>query len=280
MHENGEAASGPIALVEVQGYKYAALHGAAEIAERLGRGSGRELRAAAARLRERFQRDFWLEDDQFHALALDGEGAPCRVISSNPAHCLWTGLVKTVRAQPMVGRLLGPELFSGWGVRTLASRERRYNPMSYHNGSVWPHDNALIGLGLARHGETAGSERILTALFEASRAVEASRLPELMCGFSRQMGEAPTLYPVACSPQAWAAGSVFLLLQGLLGLSIHAERRQVRLRRPRMPNFLTSLTIRHLQVGDGELDLFLDKSEGEVVVRVLRRTSSVDVVLS
>jgi glycogen debranching enzyme len=152
--------------------------------------------------------------------------------------------------------------------------------MGYHNGSVWPHDNAIIGLGLARHGETMGCERILTALFEASRAVDVSRLPELMCGFPRQVGEAPTLYPVACSPQAWAAGSVFLLLQGMLGLSINAEARQVRLRQPRMPSFLHALTIRNLRVGEGEMDLFLDHTDGEVIVRVLRRTTSVDLILS
>jgi glycogen debranching enzyme len=281
MHADGTLAEGPIALCEVQAYVYAARVGLAAVARQLGHAAfADELERAAAELRRKFQKAFWLPDLGTYALALDGEKRPCRVRSSNAGHTLFTGIADPDHATILAQTLLSGDFFSGWGVGTLARSAPRYNPMSYHNGSVWPHDNALIGLGLARHGETAGSERILTALFEASRAVEASRLPELMCGFPRQMGEAPTLYPVACSPQAWAAGSVFLLLQGLLGLSIHAERRQVRLSCPRMPNFLTSLTIRHLQVGDGELDLFLDKSEGEVVVRVLRRTSSVDVVLS
>jgi glycogen debranching enzyme len=281
MHADGTLAEGPIALCEVQAYAYAARVGLAAVARQLGHAAFAEkLERQAVDLRQAFQKAFWLPDLGTYALALDGEKRPCRVRSSNAGHTLFTGIADPDHAAILGQTLLSADFFSGWGVGTLARSAPRYNPMSYHNGSVWPHDNALIGLGLARHGETAGSERILTALFEASRAVEASRLPELMCGFPRQMGEAPTLYPVACSPQAWAAGSVFLLLQGLLGLSIHAEKRQVRLSRPRMPNFLTSLTIRHLQVGDGEVDLFLDKSEGEVVVRILRRTSSVDLVLS
>jgi len=281
MHADGTLAEGPIALCEVQAYAYAARVGLAAVARQLGHAAfGEKLERKAVDLRQAFQKAFWLPDLGTYALALDGEKRPCRVRSSNAGHTLFTGIADPDHATILGQTLLSADFFSGWGVGTLARSAPRYNPMSYHNGSVWPHDNALIGLGLARHGETAGSERILTALFEASRAVEASRLPELMCGFPRQMGEAPTLYPVACSPQAWAAGSVFLLLQGLLGLSIHAEKRQVRLSRPRMPNFLTSLTIRHLQVGDGEVDLFLDKSEGEVVVRILRRTSSVDLVLS
>jgi len=281
MHADGTLAEGPIALCEVQAYVYAARVGLAAVARSLGHaGLAEKLERSAIDLRHAFQKAFWLPDLGTYALALDGEKRPCKVRSSNAGHTLFTGIADPEHAAILGQTLLSADHFSGWGVTTLARSAPRYNPMSYHNGSVWPHDNALIGLGLARHGETAASERILTALFEASRAVDASRLPELMCGFPRQMGEAPTLYPVACSPQAWAAGSVFLLLQGLLGLSIHAEARQVRLSRPRMPSFLNSLTIRHLRVGEGEMDLFLDRTDGEVVVRVLRRTASVDLVLS
>ena len=281
MHADGTLAEGPIALCEVQAYVYAARVGLAAVARSLGHaGLAEKLERSAIDLRHAFQKSFWLPDLGTYALALDGEKRPCRVRSSNAGHTLFTGIADPEHAAILGQTLLSADHFSGWGVSTLARSAPRYNPMSYHNGSVWPHDNALIGLGLARHGETAASERILTALFEASRAVDASRLPELMCGFPRQMGEAPTLYPVACSPQAWAAGSVFLLLQGLLGLSIHAQARQVRLNRPRMPSFLNSLTIRHLRVGEGEMDLFLDRTDGEVVVRVLRRTASVDLVLS
>ena len=281
MHADGSLAEGPIALCEVQGYAYAARAGLAGVARQLGHAPFAErLLRSAAHLRDAFQKAFWLPDLGTYALALDGQKRPCRVRSSNAGHTLFTGIADPEHARIVGQTLLSADHFSGWGVCTLARSAPRYNPMSYHNGSVWPHDNALIGLGLARQGETAGSERILTALFEASRAVDASRLPELMCGFPRQMGEAPTLYPVACSPQAWASGSVFLLLQGLLGLSIYADTRQVRLNRPRMPGFLSSLTIRHLRVGEGEIDLFLEQIDGEVVARVLRSTASANLVLS
>ena len=251
------------------------------MARRLGHSElAARLERDAEKLKGAFQRAYWLDDLGTYALALDGDKKPCRVRSSNAGHTLFTGIAVPEHAAILGQTLLSADHFSGWGISTLARSAPRYNPMGYHNGSVWPHDNALIGLGLARYGETAACERILTALFEASRAVDASRLPELMCGFPRQVGEAPTLYPVACSPQAWAAGSVFLLLQGMLGLSINAEARQVRLNQPRMPRFLNALTIRNLRVGEGELDLLLDHTDGEVVVRVLRRTAAVDVVLS
>ena len=281
MHADGTLADGSIALCEVQAYAYAARAWLAPVARRLGHSElAARLERDAEKLKGAFQRAYWLDDLGTYALALDGDKKPCRVRSSNAGHTLFTGIAVPEHAAILGQTLLSADHFSGWGISTLARSAPRYNPMGYHNGSVWPHDNALIGLGLARYGETAACERILTALFEASRAVDASRLPELMCGFPRQVGEAPTLYPVACSPQAWAAGSVFLLLQGMLGLSINAEARQVRLNQPRMPRFLNALTIRNLRVGEGELDLLLDHTDGEVVVRVLRRTAAVDVVLS
>ncbi|HEX4826073.1 MAG TPA: glycogen debranching N-terminal domain-containing protein [Candidatus Polarisedimenticolaceae bacterium] len=281
MHEDGTLAEGPIALCEVQAYAYAARAWIAPIARRLGHTNVAEkLARDAEKLKRAFQETYWLEDLGTYALALDGDKRPCRVRSSNAGHTLFTGIAAPEHASILSQTLLSADHFSGWGVSTLARSAPRYNPMAYHNGSVWPHDNALIGIGLARYGETLGCERILTALFEASRAIDVSRLPELMCGFPRQPGEAPTLYPVACSPQAWAAGSVFLLLHGMLGLSINAESRQIRLAKPRMPSFLHALTIRNLRVGEGELDLFLDHHDGEVVVRVLRRTASVDLILS
>jgi glycogen debranching enzyme len=281
MHADGSLARGPIALCEVQAYAYAARIGLAAIARKLGHADLAEhLERTAERLRDAFQAAYWLDDLGTYALALDGDKKPCRVRSSNAGHTLFTGIAAPEHASILAETLLSADHFSGWGVSTLARSAARYNPMGYHNGSVWPHDNALIGLGLARHGELAGCERILTALFEASRAIEASRLPELMCGFPRHSGEAPTLYPVACSPQAWAAGSVYLLLYGLLGLTINAEARQIRLNQPRMPAFLNALTIRNLRVGEGEMDLLLDRTDGEVVVRVLRRTAAVQLVLS
>ena len=281
MHADGTLAEGPLALCEVQAYAFAARAGLASVARALGRTREADrLTRTAEALKQNFEKAFWIPGLGTYALALDGEKRPCEVRSSCAGHALFAGIASPERAATVAQTLLSADHFSGWGVRTLARSAIRYNPMSYHNGSVWPHDNALIGLGLARYGETAGAERILTALFEASRSIEASRLPELMCGFPRQSGEAPTLYPVACSPQAWAAGAVFMLLQGLLGMSIHAETRQVRLSRPRLPSFLHALTIRQLRVGEGELDLLLERADDEVVVRVLRRTASVDLVLS
>jgi glycogen debranching enzyme len=281
MHADGSLARGPLALCEVQAYAYAARAGLAAVARALGKADQADALARAAEsLRQKFEKAFWLPGLGTYALALDGDKRPCEVRSSCAGHALFTGIASPEHAAVLAQTLLSADHFSGWGIRTLARSAIRYNPMSYHNGSVWPHDNALIGVGLARYGETAGAERILTAQFEASRAIEASRLPELMCGFPRHPGEAPTLYPVACSPQAWAAGSVFLLLQGLLGLSVHAETRQVRLSRPRLPPFLHALTVRQLRVGEGEMDLLLERAEDEVVVRVLRRTAVADLVLS
>jgi glycogen debranching enzyme len=281
MHADGSLAEGPLALCEVQAYAYAARLGMAQVARALGHGdvADRETRRAGD-LRRAFQKAYWQESLGTYALALDGNKRPCAVRSSSAGHALFTGIASEEQARVLAQTLLSGDHFSGWGICTLARSAVRFNPMSYHNGSVWPHDNALIGFGLARHGHTAGVERILTALFEASRSLEASRLPELMCGFQRQQGEAPTLYPVACSPQAWAAGSVFLLLQALLGLTIHAESRQVRLNRPRLPPFLNALTIRHLRVGEGEIDLLFERADGEVVVRVLRRTAALDLVMT
>jgi DNA ligase D-like protein (predicted ligase) len=280
-HADGRLAEGPLALCDVQAYSYAARLGMAQVARALGKNdvAEREDRRAEA-LRRAFEEAYWIEHLGTYALALDGRKERCEVRSSCAGHALSTGIASAEHARVLAQTLLSGDHFSGWGIGTLARSAVRFNPMSYHNGSVWPHDNALIGLGLARHGHTASVERILTALFEASRALEAARLPELMCGFQRQQGKAPTLYPVACSPQAWAAGSVFLLVQALLGLTIHAESRQVRLNRPRLPPFLNALTVRHLRVGEGEIDLLFERAEGEVVVRVLRRTAALDLVVT
>jgi glycogen debranching enzyme len=165
-------------------------------------------------------------------------------------------------------------------VRTLGASSRRFNPMSYHNGSVWPHDNALIAHGLARYGATPVASRILSALFEASCAMEDARLPELMCGFTRVAGEAPTLYPVACSPQAWSSASVFLLLQAVLRLSIDAKRRQIRLSRPALPRFIDRLEIRELAVDGASLDLLVERAGDDVDLRVLRQSGDLDLVVS
>ncbi|HEV8309780.1 MAG TPA: amylo-alpha-1,6-glucosidase, partial [Methylomirabilota bacterium] len=224
MHASGQLAAAPIALVEAQAYKYAALLGAAELAEGIGRAEvGPALREGARLLRQRFERDLWLEDEAFYALALDGEGQPCRVISSNPGHCLWMGIVTEARAEAVAKRLMSSDMFSGWGLRTLSARERLYNPMSYHNGSVWPHDTAIAAVGLRRYGLTDPFVTLASGLLEAVLQFEDLRMPELFCGFPRVPEYGPTRYPVACSPQAWTAGVVFQLLSAMLGLAPDAR---------------------------------------------------------
>jgi glycogen debranching enzyme len=200
------------------------------------------------------------------------------VRTSNPGHCLFTGIASAERAARVGETLLSGSSFSGWGVRTLAEGEARYNPMSYHNGSVWPHDNGITAAGLARYRLKEGALRILTGLFDASQFVELHRMPELFCGFPRRPGEGPTRYPVACAPQAWAAGAVFQLLEACLGLRIHAAARQVCLSYSRLPEWLKAVRIRGLRVGDGSVDLELRRHDDDVGANVLRRSGRVEVL--
>jgi len=280
MHADGEDARGPIALAEVQGYKYAALRAGAEIADAEDRRDpARALRVSAARLREQFMRDYWMEPERFCALALDGDGAPCRVISSNPAHCLWTGLIPAEPAAHIARRLLDQELFSGWGVRTLGLHERRYNPMSYHNGSVWPHDTAIAAAGLQRYGFTQGFLALVTGLFDAARHCDGHRLPELFCGFPRSPGYGPTRYPSACSPQAWSAGVVSQVLGEMLGLAPEARANRLTFVRPVLPDWLPSLEVRGLQLGRSQLDVMVTGGRGGAVVEVLERHGDAEVVV-
>jgi glycogen debranching enzyme len=202
------------------------------------------------------------------------------VRSSNAGHALWTGIALPEHAAIVARTLLAPDHWSGWGVRTLAQSEVRYNPMSYHDGSVWPHDNAIVAAGLARYGATDAAHAIFTSLYDASRSFDRERLPELFCGFPRAEGEAPTLYPVACSPQAWASGAVFQLIEASLGLSIDAARRQVQLSRPSLPPFLRDLEIRGLVVGGASIDLRIDRDGDSALPRVLRRSGPVDLVIT
>ena len=279
-HADGHLADAPIALCEVQGYVYAAYEGAANLAEALGRPDDAfGLRHRAAGVRDKFEQAFWLDDLSTYALALDRDKAPCRVRSSNPGHCLFTGIVHEDRARRVAGTLFQDDMFSGWGVRTLGSSEPRYNPMSYHNGSVWPHDNSIIAAGLARYGMKDLALKILAGLYEASLFVDLHRLPELVCGFHRRPGEGPTLYPVACAPQAWASGAAFLMLQACLGLSVSAPRRQVRCVQPQLPDFVERLRIRNLKVGEGSVDLIFERHPFDVGINVLRRTGDVQLIV-
>ncbi len=278
-HADGRLAEGPIALCEVQGYAYAALLGAAEIREALGRpdqASG--LRSRAKALRRQFDDAFWDDELGTYVLALDGEKRPCRVVASNAGHALLTEIALPERAERLAETLTGPASYSGWGVRTVAAGSARYNPMSYHNGSVWPHDNALVALGLSRYGFPELAARILSDMFDAARHFDLGRLPELFCGFSRREHEGPTRYPVACSPQAWSAGAVFMLLQAAIGLEIDAARRQVRFRHAVLPPFLDSLRIAGLRVADASIDLELEQQAVGAIVRILRRKGDLEVV--
>jgi glycogen debranching enzyme len=280
-HADGTPALGPIALCEVQAYVYAAKRAAAVVAAALGRQDrAAELNRQADRLRERFEEAFWCDELGTYAIALDGAKRPCRVRSSNAGHCLFAGVADPGRAARVARGLLSGDSFSGWGVRTLAAGEARYNPMAYHNGSVWPHDNALIAYGFSRYGMQDLATRLLTALFEAGTHFDLHRMPELFCGFSREPGEGPTPYPVACAPQAWAAASAFMLLQSCLGLWVSGAQRQVYFTRPRLPSFLREVRINNLAVAGATVDLLFVRHEGDVGVNVLRREGDVEVTVA
>ena len=279
-HRDGESAVPPIGLCEVQGYVYAARQAAARLATARGdTDRAGQLQTAAADLKRRFDETFWLDDLGTYALAICGDKRACRVKTSNAGHALYTGIAEPSRAKRLAETLFETTSFSGWGVRTVATTESRYNPLSYHNGSIWPHDNALIAAGLARYGLVDQALRLFGALFDASRSTRLHRLPELFCGFERRAGDGPTLYPVACAPQAWAAGAVFLLVQSCLGLSINAPRGRVSLRHARLPPFVSHLTIRNLQVGEANVDLRCERQTDGIGVRVLRRRGSVEVLV-
>lgn len=279
-HADGRLASGPIALCEVQGYAYWARKCGASLALLLENHElARRLEKQAADLKRRFNQAFWCSDLGTYALALDGEKRPCRVRASNAGHTLWSGIASWEHAQRLVRTLFSEDFYSGWGIRTVAQGEARYNPMSYHNGSVWPHDNALIAAGLARYGFKKQAIRILTGLFDASITLDLHRLPELFCGFPRLPGQGPTLYPVACAPQAWASAAVFCLLQACLGLSFSPERPQVCFTHPRLPEFLQWVEIRNLRVGAGSVDLFLHRHPRDVGVNVLRKDKEVEIAV-
>jgi glycogen debranching enzyme len=279
-HADGRLAEGPIALCEVQAYTYAAHVAAAALAQALGHDDmARTQREQAVTLRERFRARFWCPELGLYALALDGYKEPCRVRASNTGHCLFSGIAAPEHAES-IARMLGQDtFFTGWGVRTLADRESRYNPMAYHNGSIWPHDNALIAAGLSASPAKDLAVRILSAQLDASTFFESGRLPELFCGFRRREGKGPTAYPVACSPQAWAAAAVFAMLQACLGLTIDAAARQIAFRYPQLPPRVERVSLRNLTVGDSSVDLTLYRYSGAVGLNVDRRSGKLDVAI-
>jgi glycogen debranching enzyme len=276
-HEDGRLAEGDIALVEVQGYVFAAKRLAAQCARRMGLiDRARALETDAERLAENFEAAFWCPQIGTYALALDGDKNPCRVRSSNAGQALFSGVVKKERAGDVAKALLGANSFSGWGVRTIAKSEVRYNPMSYHNGSVWPHDNALIALGFSRYGLKGPALRVFGGLFAAAKYMDLRRLPELFCGFQRQRQRRPTLYPVACAPQAWASAVPFALLAASLGFEFDSERMEVRLRNPQLPPFLEEVTIKSLRLKNAEADISVRRgSNNDVALEVIRSNGTV-----
>ncbi|CAN7724141.1 amylo-alpha-1,6-glucosidase [Neorhizobium sp. LjRoot104] len=278
-HADGTLAKGPIAIAEVQAYVYGAWQAAAEIFRRLGRPErAAKFLARAEGLRRAFDTSFFVEDLGTYVLALDGDKRPCRVRSSNAGHALFTGIAYPERAAQVTRTLMSASSFCGWGIRTIPSTEPRYNPMSYHNGSIWPHDNALIASGLARYGYQTEAARIFEGLFAASTYIDLRRLPELFCGLPRQRAQGPTFYPVACSPQAWAAAAPLLLLQSCLGLDFDPNALHISFNEPRLPSFLDEVTLRRLQIGNGSADVTIRGSGRHVVVDVVDRRGDVRVL--
>jgi glycogen debranching enzyme len=278
-HSDGRLADAPVALCEVQGYAYAAKRAAAQLCLSLGDwGRAEELEKQAQGLKIRFDKAFWCEEKSTYAIGLDGSKSRCEVRSSNPGHCLYTGIANPDRVARIVKTLTSETSFSGWGIRTLDSSEVRYNPMSYHNGSIWPHDNAMIAYGFSLFGFQQEALRVFTAIFDLSQSVRLNRLPELICGFPRLERQGPTLYPVACSPQAWAAGSIHMMLEACLGLRIDAPSRSIRFEHPVLPPFIKELRIRNLRVGSALVDLTLHRYPDNVGINVDRRTGPVEIV--
>jgi glycogen debranching enzyme len=280
VHADGRLAEPPIALAEVQGYVYLAKQRMADVFRALGRSDdAQRLDDDAERLKRRFNEAFWMEDEKFFAEALDADKRQVRTVTSNPGHGLYCGIVDEDKAVPLAKRLLSPDMFSGWGVRTMSKAAAAYNPMSYHNGSVWPHDNALIAAGLKRYGFARSTNRVATALFDAAIQADYLRLPELFCGFTRRTPNRPVSYPIACSPQAWAAGSPYLMLQAMLGISARAHQNLLTVNLPHLPTWLNTVEVRNLAVGNSRLSLVF-RREGEITsFSLLSREGDVRVVM-
>jgi len=266
-HADGAFPPPPICLVEVQGYAFAAFRAMAT----LGRLRGDDEAAAgwtarAETMRAKVEDLFWMEEAGAYGLAIDGEGKLCRVRASNMGHLLFSGLPSPERAARVIDTLLGPDFASGWGLRTLAVGEARYNPMSYHNGSIWPHDTAICAMGMARYGERRGVTHITSSMFESAAQFDM-RLPELFCGFPRRPGDPPVAYPVACLPQAWAAGSVFMMLQACLGVSVDGQTQVVQVHEPHLPVGIDHFSLLKLDVGEHSLDLHFEREDDHIVLR-------------
>jgi glycogen debranching enzyme len=272
-YEDGTRAAQPIALVEVQGYVYQAKVGMAGLLRQRGDTPRADtLEREAEALKERFNRDFWMEDEQYFALALDREKQQVRSVGSNAGHCLWSGICDTDKANAVAERLLAPDMFSGWGVRTLSSTSPNYNPMSYHNGSVWPHDTAIVALGLRRTGHAEKAATLVESMFEAGFRFSDARLPELFCGFARdrRFSSSPAAYVVSCSPQAWAAGSLFMFLQSLLNVMPNDDGRMITVD-PVLPSMFQRIILENMRVGQERVDVVVERIGEEIRAETSRR---------
>ena len=265
-HADGRFPTGPVAVVEVQGYAHAALLSMARLAAARGKVEpSRAWRSRAERFGRAIEKRYWLPDLRFYALAIDGENELCRVRASNAGHLLYCGIPSEERGTQVAKQLLSDGFCSGWGIRTLSEGEARYNPMSYHNGAIWPHDTSLCAAGIARYCGPDAIVTLLSEMFEAANQF-SMRLPELYCGFPRGSGQGPTPYPVACLPQAWASGALFMLLQSALGIRIDGRRREVHISRPQLPIGIESLTVRSLAVADTSIELHFQRLGERIVV--------------
>jgi glycogen debranching enzyme len=279
MYRNGELIRPPVALVEVQAYAYAARRGAGAIYRALGdEPEANRQEFVAQWLKDEFNRHFWLESEGTYCLALDGEKRQADVVSSNPGHTLWCGIVPPDRAVRIADRLMRPDVFTGWGIRTLASGEVRYSPMGYHVGSVWPHDNALFAMGLKRYGEDEKLERIISGFFESARHFPDMRIPELFCGYDRAQYRVPVRYPVACNPQAWAAASPLMFTRALLGLVPNAPANELWVIRPQLPDWLRSVAIQNFRIGSSSVELRYEREGDHTLTDVVRTTGELRVV--
>jgi glycogen debranching enzyme len=279
---DGRMAEPPIALCEIQGYVYDAWLKAASLSEVMEmKEKAAILRKKASDLKRKFQEEFWSEDKSVYYLALADEGKrPCNIVASNTGHCLFSGIASHDHARRIASVLLSNNMFTNWGIRTLASDEVRFNPMSYHNGSVWPHDNAIIAYGLAKYGLKEEVKKLITGLFDASLFLEGQRLPELFCGFRRRPGEAPTAYPVACSPQAWSVASVFMVIQALLGMDINEAEDVIRFYKPVLPDFIEKMEVRNILFRNQRIDMEFVKTGENVNIGLLNMNIPVKIEIT
>jgi len=277
---DGSPAEPPVALVEVQGYVYRARLDMAWLYRLTGRpDKAKSLEHEAQALRKHFQSAYWLSDRRYLAVALQKDGRPAEAISSNPGQALWSGIVSAQHARAIARTLRSKRMFSGWGIRTMAEGEAAYNPLDYQVGAIWPHDNAMIAAGLKRYGFSGDALRVFTAIYQAASRFSSYRLPEVFAGFDRSDSPEPVRYPVACAPQAWAAGAIPYMLRTALGLEPDATENTLRIVRPVLPDWLGEVSVRGLRVGKATVDLLFRRHHGETSVFVLEQHGPLHVLV-